>query len=287
MSSLREFVEATLPYSYSLATVTTLTVTELDTSYRAVGDFGTFYNIDTSFTEAMFQINYSNINSFYYRTGAISTRSGDEVRQHALMFNSTLTNNTSTNSALPISLMYFTPKAKSDRVELEWVTASEVNNDYFVIERSQDGEHFEEILRHSGSGNSTTAITYTDIDNSPHKGINYYRLKQVDYDGKFEYFPVKAVRFGKGDGRSQVGIEDSWPNPFTSVFNVRYQVEESGPVGVVIISTTGQVVYSTTVHAEPGLNTFSFDQASELTAGLYVLSLTRNGEAVSVKLKKE
>lgn len=285
--SIREFVEATRPYSYSLAVVTTLTITELDTSYRATGDYPTINNIDTSHTEAMYQINYSNINTFYYRTGAISTSSSMEMRQHALMFNATLTNNASSNTSLPVSLLYFKPTAKKDRVQLDWATATEVNNDYFVIERSADGRNFEEILRKSGYGNSSTTIAYTDIDYSPLSGISYYRLKQVDYDGKFEYFPMKAVRFGKTDNSRALSIESTGPNPFTSAFNIHYRSEEAGDVEITITSATGQLVHHSTVHAELGSNDFAFTQAAELSAGLYVVTLRKGDEGVSVKLKKE
>lgn len=286
-TSLREFVEATRPYSYSLATVTTLTMEELDSSYRATGDYAVISNIDTSRTEAMYQINYSSISAFYYRTGAISTKSSDEVRQHALMFNSTLSNNTTTTSALPVNLVYFTPIAKSTYVELNWATASEVNNDYFTIERSRDGKTFEEILRKKGAGSSTTIKKYLGMDNNPLPGYNYYRLKQTDFDGKFEYFPVKAVRFGSVKTEQGFSIKNTAPNPFTNTFTINYFVEKEGAVDIQLYSSSGQMVYTTAINAQEGVNIYTYEDTSGLPPGIYILKMTTNGEVVTTKVKKQ
>ncbi|MEK6828808.1 MAG: hypothetical protein AABY15_01690 [Nanoarchaeota archaeon] len=91
-------------------------------------------------------------------------------------------------SILPIELLYFVGVKEQDgRNLLKWVTASEMSNDYFSIERSDDGEMFEEINRVDGAGNSSSELSYYVYDNNPIKGYNYYRLKQVDYNGDFEY----------------------------------------------------------------------------------------------------
>ena len=113
------------------------------------------------------RINYSNINTFYYRTGAISTSSSMEMRQHALMFNATLTN-ASLNTSPPVSCCFTSkPTAKKDRVQLDWATATEVNNDYFVIERSADGRNLKRSWQRAAMANSSTTIAYTDIDSIP------------------------------------------------------------------------------------------------------------------------
>jgi hypothetical protein len=287
-TNLREFVEATWPYSYSLATVTTLTVDELDSSYRATGGYSVISNIDTSRTEAMYQINYSSINSFSYRTGAISTRTDTEIRQHALMFNSTLSNNSPVNSSLPVSLIYFTPSAKSDYVELKWATSSEINNDFFTLERSSDGKFFTELERIKGRGNSTITNTYLRIDHSPLQGNNYYRLKQTDYDGKTTTFPVKVIRIGAVKTDKQINIATTGPNPFSDYFSIDYDVAQRGNVDVQIMNTSGQTIYSNTISADEGRNSFTFNSGGALLpAGVYLVVLNYNGEVVSVKVKKQ
>jgi hypothetical protein len=78
-------------------------------------------------------------------------------------------------------------------VFLEWVTKSERNNDYFSIERSEDGKIFETIKQINGAGNSTKKLHYDFTDYSPLRGTNYYRLKQTDYDGKSEYSKIITI----------------------------------------------------------------------------------------------
>ena len=96
--------------------------------------------------------------------------------------------------ALPIELISFEAKIVMGEVELIWKTASERNNDYFIIERSSDAETWEEVVRRSGSGNSDEIITYWAIDDKPLPGVSYYRLTQVDYNGEaatYDLFTVK------------------------------------------------------------------------------------------------
>ena len=70
------------------------------------------------------------------------------------------------------------------------LTATEVNNDFFTVERTLDGITYEEILQMPGAGNSFSPITYIAYDNEPLPGTSYYRLKQTDYDGSYEYSPL-------------------------------------------------------------------------------------------------
>ncbi len=88
---------------------------------------------------------------------------------------------------LPISLLEFNGKFNNGIVDLYWNTASEINNDYFTIERSKNGYDFSKISNVKGAGNSNTTLNYTAIDNSPFKGVSYYRLKQTDFDGGYSY----------------------------------------------------------------------------------------------------
>ena len=90
-------------------------------------------------------------------------------------------------SPLPIELLSFEAICNNNSVNLLWSTASEKNNDYFTIERSSDGITFQTVLTVKGAGNSNQVINYSAIDEKPIDGIAYYRLKQTDYDGKFEY----------------------------------------------------------------------------------------------------
>ena len=106
---------------------------------------------------------------------------------------------------LPVDLLYFNVSNK-DHISLLWATASEINNDYFQIERSEDGQHFYEIGRVQGNGDSNVEIKYEFIDRFAFAAIEYYRLKQVDYDGQFEHFEVKRINTGVEREQAQITV---------------------------------------------------------------------------------
>ena len=117
----------------------------------------------------------------------------DEQRMVSFMDNLTVASVTS--SALPIELAYL--KATPDRslvVDLYWRTKSEIDNDYFTIERSKNGEQWHELMEVDGAGNSTVTLDYHTKDLDPLKGVSYYRLKQTDFNGDFAYSdPVQVI----------------------------------------------------------------------------------------------
>ncbi|TAE80628.1 MAG: hypothetical protein EAY81_10345, partial [Bacteroidetes bacterium] len=94
---------------------------------------------------------------------------------------------------LPVKLIAFNAVLAHKKVNCTWETASEINNDYFTIERSVDGEDFEDVGTIKGRGNSSTNSHYHFTDNNPFEGISYYRLKQTDFDGKYTYSPIQKV----------------------------------------------------------------------------------------------
>ena len=116
---------------------------------------------------------------------------------------------------LPISLLDFKAIYGTNQVKIEWITASESNNDFFTVERSTDGKLFSQIAIIKGAGNSNTVINYNSTDNKPIEGIAYYRLKQTDFDGKFKYIAVKSINCSQSNI-----IEPSisaFPNPFSGM----------------------------------------------------------------------
>jgi hypothetical protein len=98
-------------------------------------------------------------------------------------------------SPLPIELTYFQAYTNKNHVTINWQTATELNNDYFTIERSADGVNYKTIATVRGSGTSMSAINYSFTDNNPLTGVSYYRLKQTDYDGAFEIFSPVSVSY--------------------------------------------------------------------------------------------
>jgi len=95
---------------------------------------------------------------------------------------------------LPVELLSFNAqKGREEKVDLEWITATETNNDHFVVERSRNAIDFTEVLKMNGAGNSILAHTYWAIDEHPYYGLSYYRVKQVDYNGNYSYSPLRQV----------------------------------------------------------------------------------------------
>jgi len=111
-------------------------------------------------------------------------------------------------SALPITLSFFDAYYIDNieqNVHIEWETHSEVNNDYFTILKSYDGYEWEELKRVEGAGNSNTKLFYRSEDDRPKKGVQYYKLRQTDYDGNWEEFDIVSV-IVKGERKEVVKV---------------------------------------------------------------------------------
>lgn len=100
---------------------------------------------------------------------------------------------------LPIELLNFNAQLRNGNVLLTWATASEVNNDFFTIQRSKNGWDFSDLEQVDGAGNSNSLLNYNTIDENPIFGMSYYRLKQTDNDGSFSYSDIKSVEYIEPD----------------------------------------------------------------------------------------
>ncbi len=98
---------------------------------------------------------------------------------------------------LPMELVSFTAQVSGLQVDLKWQTASEINNNYFIIERSTNAITWEKVKDITGSGNSNTIKSYAFTDPNPYPGVSYYRLKQTDFDGQIDSSQIKSVRVEK------------------------------------------------------------------------------------------
>ncbi len=108
-------------------------------------------------------------------------------------FNTDYFNGTIIDGSLPIELLSFSAELEEEYVNINWITASEINNDFFTIEKSRDANHWEAIANINGAGNSNQALEYNYKDYDITDGIWYYRLKQTDFDGQYKYFSPVAV----------------------------------------------------------------------------------------------
>jgi hypothetical protein len=182
---------------------------------------------------------------------------------------------------LPIVLKSFTAKATATEVELDWVTSSEKNNEFFTIERSRDGVNFEAIAYVDGAGNSHTELKYKAIDSKPLYGLSYYRLKQTDFDGKFEYSKVETVKF---NGGRKDGIE-IYPNPSKGersvvVMNGLKELKAT----IIITDMFGRSIFAEDILIEDHTQEFRLDAATRLPNGLYIVTVKTIDKVYQQKL---
>ncbi|HOZ53044.1 MAG TPA: T9SS type A sorting domain-containing protein, partial [Chitinophagaceae bacterium] len=177
------------------------------------------------------------------------------------------------NIPLPVSLSSFTGKRVNGISELKWTTASERNNDYFVVQRGKDAKSFSnlsnKINTKAVNGNSTSAISYSFDDMSPFNGHNYYRLQQVDIDGNTSYSEILDIYFGE---ETMVTL---YPNPVNDVLNFEINTPKSSSVMTKIMDATGRVVKTVEMYLQAGNNINQVDMKS-LADGMYMISITNN-----------
>jgi autotransporter-associated beta strand protein len=174
--------------------------------------------------------------------------------------------------ALPIDLIQFAAKQEGSKVRIDWTTASEENNDYFTLERSKDGVEFQELFRKEGAGVSTTFLYYFGYDNAPRVGVNYYRLKQTDFDGKYEYSQIESVDFKEN---SEITSFKVYPNPSLSKqVTLDFEAKYKGTFTIDVYDAIGTLVDQKEVQFNKGINTIKLSYP-ELSNGLYLLRLTR------------
>ena len=194
----------------------------------------------------------------------------------------------SSGGSLPIKLIYFTAELIEGMVNLNWATAAEVNNNFFTVERSTDGENFEPLLTKPGAGNSTVNLYYNAVDESPLGGYSYYRLKQTDFDGHYTYSDIETVKNGEGgeDGMSKMEIKSIAPNPFVEKFKVSFMIKESVLVDFTLMNSSGQTVAQEKIQTEEGINTYEFIDKYNLKKGIYFVTLIYNDQKVIQKIIK-
>ena len=146
---------------------------------------------------------------------------------------------TKASNPLPIELLSFTATKNQAKVDLNWTTGSETNNDFFTVERSKDGQTFESIATVDGAGNSTSVLSYFIKDERPWSGVSYYRLKQTDFDGTSVYSSIVSVEFSS---EFEVAI---YPNPANAAYGFVIDLLDNSfeANDVIIFDLAGKKVY--------------------------------------------
>jgi hypothetical protein len=166
----------------------------------------------------------------------------------------------------------FEAECVQNKVLLKWATASEINNDYFTIEQSIDRFQFESIATIQGTGSSSTILNYEFTDFTfPSSTILYYRLKQTDFDGKFEYSQIVATNCTL----NKIGNIKVYPNPVSNELTIEI-TGNTVPVNFEIFDVLGSVIYQGNLMEKVTVQTSNFAH------GVYLVKL-ENGKIFEFK----
>jgi hypothetical protein len=174
---------------------------------------------------------------------------------------------------LPVELATFTATPIQETALLEWLTVTEKDNDYFQLERSDDAVNYEPITKVKGMGTTTSATKYEFFDEDPLHGISYYRLKQVDFDGAFEYSDIVSVEL-----KRSLDIT-AFPNPTSDVILVRGSDLKGS--SVMLVSTDGRLLQVESVN-----ETSKAFSLVNYPTGVYFLKVLNGERAVTMKVVK-
>ncbi|WP_157975940.1 T9SS type A sorting domain-containing protein [Lewinella sp. IMCC34191] len=145
------------------------------------------------------------------------------------------------SSVAPVTLIAWSTTPQRNHVELSWETAEELDNSHFMVSRSTDGVNFTEIASIGGQGTTETTSTYHYRDQKPHRGTNYYRLDQYDYDGTMETLGVQYVEWEVEASPDAIVLS---PNPVASGQRISLGVELTKPAEAIIFNADGRLVAS-------------------------------------------
>ena len=173
---------------------------------------------------------------------------------------------------LPIELYDFNVSVSSCTIDLNWITASELNNDYFEIQRSADGINYESIGSVPGAGTANSFRNYSFEDRLPLQGLNYYRIKQVDFNRDFSFSPIEEVA-SPCNKESKFGLTTVFPNPISrGTLTVIYEGETEEQKLVQLTDIYGKVIAIFEQAFNPGRNYLQFE-TDEFETGTYLISI--------------
>ncbi|MBN2682448.1 MAG: lamin tail domain-containing protein [Bacteroidales bacterium] len=181
----------------------------------------------------------------------------------------------SSDFILPVELLSFKGYLLNSSIELVWETASELNNDYFTLEKSSNGIQFSELTVVPGKGTCSFVSFYSNIDENPYTGINYYRLKQTDFDGSFSYSPVIAVKANGENNEVQIIQNQNSLMITIPENNISKKIS--------IHDVTGREIF--TLAMPQGTNSLTINLKDiQTSAGIYFISISSSEDFTSKKI---
>jgi len=179
-------------------------------------------------------------------------------------------------SAIPIELLDFDARMESGIVNLTWSTATETNSAYFIIEKS-NGTEFKEVARISAGGNSSVQRNYSAKDEKPFTGVSYYRLKQIDFDEKYEYSNIVSVK-NESNGNQMI----LFPNPSERIFKIKF-LAPVPKAEVVVFNQHGTISFNKIFTNPENNQTIELNLWDELPSGIYFLQVNTGSGDMAVQ----
>jgi len=188
------------------------------------------------------------------------------------------------NLPLPIDLLFFNAECDNanNRIKIFWTTTSEINNDYFTIERSTDGFDFEPIATIDGAGNSSSTNQYSFIDDNFPGGTCYYRLKQTDYNGQFNYVDVISVNCSSN---LEFELINMIPNLAKENLYVIFKDGIEEPIYINVYDMIGKKIYTEQVISKYGINKTQLDM-TYFSSGVYFINISNGKKNFAEKIEK-
>jgi len=190
---------------------------------------------------------------------------------------------TTTANPLPVEFISFNAEYVNEKVLLTWTTASELNNDYFEVQRSTDGVSFEKIGKVKGVGNSNTLVDYEFADRKPLSGLAYYRLRQVDFDGQFDFSNIVSVIVPVTERDFQAYFI---PNPTTGD-NINLQVVTQNlesKIHIILADLQGNVLVDLAKDPHEVSQGIQLETNGNLSAGVYIAHIQQAGVSVRKRI---
>jgi Secretion system C-terminal sorting domain len=249
------------------------------------GPVSNFAAIDTSATQVMALYRYLNRDNIKFRYGAKSgalSSNGSGIRLNSMWFREF---SLAPLSTLPVKMYSFTANLNSSKVDLKWVTASEINVSHFIIEKSTDGINFNEAGVMFAYGNAVDKTTYTHSDNvnTNQAGVIYYRIRSVDNDGKTELSETRIIRISK-QAEKIVSIT-TYPNPVSNEVRVTIPANwQNKKLVYEIYNASGRIAKRIET---ANSNQTEIINVSTFAPGFYIVRVNYAGETAQQKIIKQ
>ncbi|MEO8763367.1 MAG: T9SS type A sorting domain-containing protein [Ginsengibacter sp.] len=221
----------------------------------------------------------SSMNGYKYRL-SVSTSQAGLASADCLYFND-YTLIVTDCGALPVTLTSFNGRYSNGASVLDWQTSQEFNTDYFELLKSADGKSFSPVAKIKSAGFSNLKRNYSYQDNTPNTGkYVYYRLKQVDINGKYTFSTIVKLALGSN---ATVSV---YPNPFNSDFTITFSATKTAMATLKLHSSTGQLVFSKIVSVNKGNNSILVNNLPSIIPGIYYMTVSNEELNFNSKLQK-